>query len=202
MDERIEEGRAFLKAHPEVEAALIANFRATLRVRYADLIADMGLSEDEAERFIAVLIKGRTRIVGQHIFRVTDQMLAPGEYTRMLKEVLGEERYALFRAHDQKTTARALADDLVRTVYFTPDPLAPLQIERFKALIQQAIDDPALGPRYTSVWQNMPLPVFDRIVEQAGNTLTPPQIAALANLRHQIVFNRAQSQALTDYHKK
>jgi hypothetical protein len=48
----------------------------------------------------------------------------------------------------------------------------------------------------------MPLPVFDRIVEQAGSTLTPPQIAALANLRHQIVFNRAQSQALTDYHKK
>ncbi len=203
MTERIADGRAFLKANPEFAAAYTAYLKNRLRVENADLIARMGLSEDETERFIAVLADGRMQIVGQHFLRLTDEEMTPGEYTRQLRQVLGEERYRLYRADNRIAPARSLADDLTRALYYTPTPLTPPQIAQFKQVALQTLDDGSLGKRYSGlVSMYIPLPVWDELAKRAVGVLSPPQLDALANLRAQAAFFHAQTAARAAYDKK
>lgn len=202
MEERIVEGRAFLKAHPEMEAALVAYHKTTIRYRYADLIAAMGLTESEIDRFVTIVMNGSMRIVGQHMFRLTDEALPTGEYTRQLKELLGESRYQQFRTYEQTNPARGLADELTKSVYYTSTPLAPAQIAQFKQLVQAVLDDRSLAPRYTSVPSGMPLPIWNEVLKRSSAVLTPPQLDALNDLYQQAAFSRAQSAALEAYNKK
>lgn len=201
-EERVIEGRAFLKAHPEVEVTLVAYYEITLRDQYADLISAMHLTEPEIEQFIAVLMKGRMRSIGEHIFQLTDEPLKPGEFARQLKEVLGEERYQQYRDYDQTAPSRSLATELVRSLYYTPAALTPTQITQFKQMVQQVVDDRSLGPRYTSAWPWIPLPVWNEIAKRAGEVLSPEQRETLVDLQQQANFFHAQSKALTAYNAK
>jgi RNA polymerase sigma factor (sigma-70 family) len=201
-EEKVIEGRAFLKAHPEVEATLVAYYEITLRHQYADLISAMHLTEPEIEQFVAVLMKGRMRSLGEHIFQLTDEPPKPGEFARQLKEALGEERYQQYRDYDQTAPSRSLATELVRSLYYTPAALAPAQITQFKQLVQQVVDDRSLGPRYTSAWPWIPLPVWNEIAKRAGEVLSPEQRETLVDLQQQANFFHAQSKALTAYNAK
>lgn len=202
MKERMAAGTAFLKAHPEMRAALAAYYRKTLRYQYADLIASLGLSEAQADRFLDVIANGSFHMMGDLLLGLGEEMADPKEYTRQLKEALGDAGYAQYRDVQHTATARSLTSDLVRSLYFTPTPLLPAQIAQFRSVIQQALDDRSLGPRYDSVWEHMPMPVFDRILANANGVLTPAQLEALTSLEQQAIFHQAQSAAMTAYAQK
>jgi RNA polymerase sigma factor (sigma-70 family) len=201
MEARLAEGDAFLRAHPDVHDALVNYYRTSLRNEYADVIAAMRLSPEEVDRFIDILTRGRIRAVGEHTLRL-DGTMNPDDYTRQLKAVLGEARYQQFREHQQTGPARSVAWELTASLYYTLTPLAPAQIEEIKRVVQAAIDDRSLGPRYSSAWPWMPLPIWDRVLEQAGTVLSPPQVEALRDLHQQAKFFHAQSAALRSYHAK
>ena len=54
---------AFLRDNPEVREALRHYTRTTLEDQYAELIAAMGLTVEEKERFIHILASAQRRIV-------------------------------------------------------------------------------------------------------------------------------------------
>ena len=188
-------GRDFLKAHPEVEAVLAANFDASLRHTYADLIAALGLTAAETERFIGVMMKVQMRTVDDKVLRLTDELPPPGEYARQLKEVLGEERYRLYRDWAASAPSRSLTGELVRSLYATPAAPAPGQLAQFKHVVQQVIDDPKLSTRNLSGWSSIPPPMWDEIMKRTSEILSPPQREALVDLQQLALFLQAQSQA-------
>jgi RNA polymerase sigma factor (sigma-70 family) len=203
MNARIAEGRAFLKANPELATAFESYLKSSTRKENADLIAAMKLTDAEAEAFVAVLANGRMQIVGQHFLSLKDGSPAPGEYTNQLKEVIGEERYQLqYRENNRTAPARALADDLTRALYYTAAPMTPAQIEQFKQVVLQTLDDGSLGPRHSGGWRNMPEPMWSEMIKRAGSLLSPAQVAALGDLQQESAFNVAQSAALSAYRKR
>jgi hypothetical protein len=187
-------GRDFLKAHPEVEAVLAANFKASVRHNYSDFIAAMRLTEPEIERFISVMMNVQMRTVDDKILRLTDELPQPSEHARQLKEVLGEERYQHFRDYGASAPSRSLANELTRALYYTPSAPTPGQLVQFRAAVQQVVDDRNLGPR-TSGWSAIPQPMWNEIMKRTNELLSPPQREALVDLQQLAIFMQAQSQA-------
>jgi len=97
---------------------------------------------------------------------------------------------------------RSLTGDLVRALYYTPTPLTPPQIEQFRQVMQQTLDDRSLGSRYTGVSMYMPMVVWKALQERAAGMLSAPQLEALADLRTQAAFFHAQTAARDAYDKK
>lgn len=193
-------GRAFLKAHPEVEAVLAENFRTSVRHTYAEIIAAMGLTEPEIERLVGVLMNVQMRTVEDKVLQLVDELPPPAEYTRQLKDVLGEQRYQQFREYGATAPSRALANELVRTLYHTPSAPTPEQLAQFRQVVQQVISDPALGPRITSGWTTLPPARWNEIMQRTSGLLSPPQQEVLADLQQQALFHQSQSQALRAYY--
>lgn len=200
MEQRIREGDAFLKAHPEMRAALVNYYRRTLRLEYADLIASLNLTEVETDRLLTVMMNGRMRHFGDLILRLSDEP-AKG-YPGRLKDVLGAARYEQFLAYERTGPALSLANELTRWLYSTPSPLTPAQLGQFKQLVQQSLEDRSLGPRYTSVWEWMPLPVWNDLAKRAGAVLSAPQLDVLKDLELQLLFRHAESEARRVYDQK
>jgi RNA polymerase sigma factor (sigma-70 family) len=202
LEEKLIAGDAFLKAHPEMEAALRAYERTQLRNSYGEIIAEMGLSDAETEQFFAVLSHGTRLLLGDYFFRLSGEPQSSEAYTRTLKDVLGDARFRQFQRWEQLEPARSLTVALTGALYATPAPLTPGQIAQFKTVVEAALDDPTLGPRYDSVWPWMPSSIWDDVLKRAPEVLSPAQITALADLGRQADFMRAQSAALRAYHNK
>jgi hypothetical protein len=187
-------GRDFLKAHPEVEAVLRANFKVSVRHNYSDFIAAMRLTEPEIERFISVMMNVQMRTVDDKILRLTEELPQPSEYARQLKDVLGEERYQHFRDYGASAPSRSLANELTRALYYTPSAPTPRPLMQFRAVVQQVVDDRNLGPR-ASGWSAIPQPMWNEIMKRTSEMLSPPQREALIDLQQLAIFMQAQSQA-------
>lgn len=195
MEQRLEEGRAFLKANPVFRDAFATKLREDVLMQHAELIAALGLTGERLEQFIAIQMKSRMNIVGQHILPLGEKVLEGGEYTRQLREVLGEAGYKQCIEIERLSPARNLADDLTRSLYFTPTPLTSSQVAQVKDLMIQVISDPANGLRYTGPTGYIPMPVWDALIARARGVLAEPQIDALRDLRQQAKFNHAQTEA-------
>lgn len=194
-----EENRTFLNANPDVREALVAYFRHSLRAQYADLIGDLNLTEEEAERFVAIRALGRGRVVGNRLlFPNAEHMsITGGELARQTRELLGPSRYAQYQEYERAGPERGLSNALVEVLYTTPDALDPQQVRDFKQLVAAALADPAAGPRSGNSWAYLSMTAWNQILARAEKTLSAEQIAALHDLREQSRFQHAQSAAAT-----
>jgi hypothetical protein len=196
----VEEGRAFLQANPEVREALQHYYRTTLENEYAGLIAAMGLTADEQERFLGVLANAHRRIVGEHQLTLAEVDWPPGEFTRRLRELLGDARYQQYRDYNGKALLRDVTREVTRSVYFTNAPLTSAQAGQLELIVARAIVDPTLGPKHTgSVWPYIPEAVWDRIVGDGQGVLPETQVIALRELQQQSRFWHAQREASSAY---
>ena len=201
-EEAARTGRDFLKAHPEVEAVLADNFKASVRHNYSEFITAMRLTEPEIERFVSVMMKVQMRTVDDKVLRLTDELPPPDEYARQLKEVLGEERYQHFRDYGASAPSRTLANELTRALYHTPSAPTPEQLVQFRAVVQQVVADRTLAPRNPSGWSSIPQPMWNEILKRTNELLSPPQREALIDLQQLAIFLQAQSQAFRAYTAK
>lgn len=190
------DGRAFLKAHPEVEAALAANFKISVRHTHSEIIAAMGLTEPEIARFIHIMMNVQMRTVDSLVLRLSDELPSSGEHARQLKELLGEERYQQFRDYGATAPSCTLANELTRTLYYTPSAPTPGQLAHFRQVVQQVVEDRSLGPRHTSGWSTIPPSMWNEVLHRTKGMLSPAQREALLDLQQQALFQQAQSQAL------
>ena len=195
-----EEGRALLAAHPELREELETYYRATLRVEFAELIAALGLTSEETERFLGILIRSRTKIVGEHQLTLSEPGLTGEEATRQLRELLGGARYQEYRKHRAGSVPRALATKITEAVYFTPTPVTPAQADQLKQIVVHALADPSLGSSYKgSSWMPIPEKRWEQIIAKSREVLPEAHVAALENLRERSRFYHAEAAARKAY---
>jgi hypothetical protein len=198
----VEESQAFLEANPDVREALAASMRASMAERYAAFFVAAGLTDAEREQFLTIHALGSRRIVGEHQFSLGSTMISGAEFTRQLRELLGEARYQQYRAFQDNTAPRDLAREMTRSLYFTSTPLDAAQATELQRIVAQAVRDPSLGPKYTGVWAYIPNPVWERIASEAGAVLASPQMDALRELQQQSAFSHAQGAASKAWREK
>jgi hypothetical protein len=198
----VEESRAFLQANPEVRDALASYLHDSTAEQYAELFSELGLSESERERFLAILVSGMRQIVGEYQFSIGDDMTSGAEITRQLRELLGEERYQQYRTFRDNGAPRDVATEMTRSLYFTPTPFTPAQATELKRIVTEVTADPTLGAKYSGGWPYIPEPMWEKIVSDAKEVLSEPQVEALRELQQQSRFFHIQSAASREWHAK
>lgn len=192
----VEESREFLRENPEVREAFANYLRVSLEYRYAELIARLGLDAERKARFIDILARGRRQIVGEHQLTVAERDFQPGEMGRLLREVLGDAGYREYREFYDRSLQRGVDYQLTQALYATPTPLTPAQSDEVRRIVGRAMDDPALGPKYTGQsWMVLPPERWEAIIKEAARVLAEPQVEALRELEQQTRFHRAMSEA-------
>lgn len=199
LEEQLAQGDLFLKAHPEIKATLATHLKTALYHQYADLFAEWGMTEAEIDRVLMVLSSGRMRQAGNLILRLNETQ-TPADYTRALKEALGETRYQQFNVYRQQAEhTRSFADELTRSVYHS-SPLAPAQIAQFKQMVDEVLAKPGAGPRDVSLNGWMAVPAWQEVLKRAEAILSPLQIEALTDMYRVAAFDRAHAAARQAYH--
>jgi hypothetical protein len=127
-------------ADPAYRRARLAELRLDLQQHgYAQLVAELGLSADEAQRFLDLLAEQRLReneqvmkqAAGQDYMRWRMELHAQAEKER--RAFLGEERFRTWTEYAQSAQARGMVDDL-RTQLATTN--SPLREEQVKPLVK------------------------------------------------------------------
>ena len=165
------EGAELMRKYPELREALIASARASMRNRWEPLLAELGLDEERAVRFLDLKIGNSATMVGEHVF-----ILFPGKpeqpEAEQLKAILGDAGYERYRDYEKGTMARAFANDLTGVLYKTENPLTRDQAEKIQAIVGQA---GAAGS-----WEYaMPEKSWEELRAYAEESLPPEQLEAI-----------------------
>jgi polyhydroxyalkanoate synthesis regulator phasin len=128
------EWRAVL-ADPAYRRARLAEARLQLQRGYPQLVAELGLSADEAERFLDLLseqsLRENERAMkkqsGQDPMQWRRELYAQAEKER--RAFLGEERFATWTAYVNSTSARGFVNDLRTQLATTTSPLHEEQVK-------------------------------------------------------------------------
>lgn len=137
------EWRAVL-ADPEYRKARLAERRLELQRGYPQLVEALGLSKDEAERFLDLLTEQSLRetdvdmkkLSGQDQMQRRRDLYAQAEKER--RAFLGEERFGTWVEYVNSTGARGLVDAL-RTQLATTS--SPLREDQVKPLVKAIADE-------------------------------------------------------------
>ncbi|HEY1109675.1 MAG TPA: sigma-70 family RNA polymerase sigma factor [Opitutaceae bacterium] len=198
-----DESRVFLREHPELRAAFAAYLRVQLLEENAELIGALGLSEEQAERLVAVLAKGRTLSLGQHQLTLSERdFSSPREFGNEIRAVIGESGYQKYREVQQQVTARSLARAMTQALYATPMPLTAAQAGDLRRLVNAVAVDPALGKPHTSHWWYLPPERWARLIAEAANVMPEPQLAALREMQAKSTYQQAQRRAFQEYRER
>jgi hypothetical protein len=128
-------------ADPAYRQTRLAQFRLQLQPGYPQLAAELGLSGDEAERFLDLLAEqnlreneqGMKERGGQDYMQWSRKLHAQFEKER--REFLGEERYRTWTEYVQSNEARSVVNELRTQLATTNSPLREEQVKPFiKAL--------------------------------------------------------------------
>jgi hypothetical protein len=130
-------------ADPAYRRARLAEFRLQLQQQqgYAQLVSELGLSADEAERFLDLLAEqnlreneqGMKERSGQDYMQWSRELYARAEKER--RAFLGEERFRTWTEFVKSAQARAMVSDLRTQLATASSPLREEQVKPFvKAL--------------------------------------------------------------------
>lgn len=195
-----EESRAFLREHPELYAAFAALVREQLYDEHAELIRMLGLTDEQAERLVTVLAKGRTRAMGQHQFTLSERdFISPREFGNEIRAVIGEDGYQMYREMSQRGLSKSFISEMTKTLYATPTPFTAAQATDFKRLVDGVVADPALGKPHTGHWWYFSPERWDRLFAEAVKTMPEPHLAVLRDMRAQSTYQQAQNRGLREY---
>jgi hypothetical protein len=130
-----------LLADPAYRQARLATVRLDLQRGYPQLVAALGLSSDEAERFLDLLAEqslreseqGMKERGGQDYAQWSRELYA--QFDKERRAFLGEERFRTWTEYVQSTQARGMVSDLRTQLATTNSPLREDQVKPFvKAL--------------------------------------------------------------------
>jgi len=133
-------------ADPAYRRARLAETRLDLQRGYPQLVAELGLSQDEAERFLDLLAEqslreneqGMKERSGRDYAQWSRELYAQFENER--RAFLGEERFRTWTEYVQSTRARGMVSDLRTQLATTTSPLREEQVKPFvKALASEHV---------------------------------------------------------------
>jgi hypothetical protein len=124
-------------ADPAYRRARLAEFRLQLQQGYPQLVAELSLSADEAERFLDLLAEqnlreneqGMKERSGPDYMQWSRELYARAEKER--RAFLGEERFRTWTEYVQSAQARGMVSDLRTQLATTNSPLREEQIKPF-----------------------------------------------------------------------
>jgi hypothetical protein len=184
-----------MKERPEIRDGVAAILSYQLRSEYRQLFTILGLSEAESDSFVQIMAKGSGRMIAGYVLSLEEEAAPPVRVFDELKLLLGEEQFQKYREFHYDKPARDIADQIVRSTYFTSTPLAGEGVRQIQDVVLGALRDPSIGPRYRGNWLQMPLPVWEAIVDRAKGSLSEPQLIALRDMFAQAASHQANSEA-------
>jgi polyhydroxyalkanoate synthesis regulator phasin len=122
-------------ADPAYRRARLTAVRLDLQRGYPQLVAELGLSSDEAERFIDLLAEQRLRESEQDMKERSSRDHAQwrkelyAQFDKERRALLGEERFRVWTEYLQSTQARAMVSDLRTQLAITSSPLREEQVK-------------------------------------------------------------------------
>jgi hypothetical protein len=134
-------------ADPAYRQARLAEARLELQREYPQLVAELGLSADEAERFLDLLAEQSLReneremkkTPGQDPLKWRSDFYAQAENER--RAFLGEERFHTWVEYVNSAEARAFVSDLRTQLATTSSPLREEQVKPLVRSSQPSIND-------------------------------------------------------------
>jgi hypothetical protein len=184
-----QQAEAVMMRHPELRQAMIDQLRAMAAGRNAPLFRSLRLSAAEIERVVDLSIQGmsgRAMAGGVMVPYSVGGDRATAE--RELRQLLGEERYAEYRAFATVgAPAHRKVAELAGALYRTSAPLTLEQADRLQRIV--AAHGEKVG--------GLPEPRYDwpAIMAQARGVLSEPQVTVLGYLRAQAETGHAVNQA-------
>ncbi len=212
MSQRQLAGVVEMLEDPRFLRAVASHQRSMLDARFGELFGRLDLSEEELESLRALLIEkqnaamdvmmvSRGELAGQMggSEMKTATKRAQEEIDGLIRQTLGEARYAVYKAYEQTLPQRAAVAQLQQRLSYTPEPLAPAQVEALVAVMAESGAEvrPAL-PGVSVVVdpeerQAVPImhsaaesvEITPAVIESASKVLNPRQLAALHELQEE-----------------
>ena len=185
----VAEGTVFMARHPEVKQALADYAKARVNFKYGRLYEALHIPAAQLAQFQALM--GRGTGMGTNGPEGKDLTLmagtgdfGPGEYGRLLSDLLGEEGAQKVLRFNWGLEEREPAAKVAGALWFTDTPLTPEQADQ---LVQIMVDHPAKG---------MPTGIFpghdwDAIIAEAEPFLSAAQVAVLRGMQAEEQLNQA-----------
>ena len=172
----VAEGQAFLARHPEVKKALIERAKASVRFRFGQLYASLGLTTEQIDQFETLMsgaaaTSGAFGPNGQQLALKAGPDIPEEEIVTRLHALLGEEGFQQFQKFGQVAPARDLTVQVASDLSFTDSPLTPQQAEQ----LQQILAGGRAERRGSQTSR------FDRsaVIARAKSVLSAPQLVVL-----------------------
>jgi RNA polymerase sigma factor (sigma-70 family) len=166
-------GDALMAKHPEVKAALIAQYRAGLVLKYLPFYRELKLTAEQRAQFEEIQLSndvpGLSLDEGKISLRIP-RRLRSAERNQRLKELLGEEGYQALSRFDQESGVRAQAAETAGLLFDGGVPVTREQGEALAGLFGREKGAPGMTmPQY---WK--------KIRAEAGAFLSPEQLEVLS----------------------
>jgi RNA polymerase sigma factor (sigma-70 family) len=191
-------GHEFLSAHPEAPTLVTTEIRANMIKNYAPLFKSLGLSSDQIEQFLDLMVREQAGLrwdsdtqspIGE--FDIGD--LSKVERENKLHELLGDDGYHSYQEFDRTRTARELAAQLGSSAYFTAAPLTTVQASQLVQILSQSSADYQQGKSVSASSIE-----WDAAITRAQDVLSASQLVALGDLRDQNLFSQEMHQAINE----
>jgi RNA polymerase sigma factor (sigma-70 family) len=187
----LRDGTEFLQKHPEVKAALVANYRSQFAAEYGAFYADQKLTPEQIARFEDIQMRAMRRILGTYTVTVGERQSTYQERQDELRELLGDGGLVRLKDYERANPERTAVLQLASAVYFTDTPLTASQADALRAIIRRA---PPAGPKTNLGIARIN---WDAVITEARSALPPAQVAALEDMRALAAHSNAQSTAMS-----
>jgi hypothetical protein len=185
----IAEGTAFMARHPEVKQALDDYAKARVNFKYGRLYEALHLTPAQLAQFQAQMVRGLGMGAdgpeGKDLsLRVGAGDFGPGEYSRLLRNLLGEEGAQKVLRFNWGMDERETAAKVAGALWSTDTPLTPEQADQ---LVQIMIKNPAAVVK-GSIFSGHD---WDVIIAKAEPFLSATQLDVLRGMQAQEQFDQA-----------
>ncbi len=186
-------GRGLMERHPELKRAVFARTDAVANFTWAPLFRELGLSEAEQEEYRTLMrehggISAPFGPGGEVYSFYTGMDIGADTFTARQKEILGETGYARLPEFHRMNEARGATAKLASALAFTETPVSSEQAQRLAGLMMDSARNADTNRVDPLKW--------DVIMERASGVLTPPQLAALAEVRSDEERRRANMRSV------
>lgn len=185
----VAEGTAFMARHPEVRQALNDYAKARVNFKYRRLYEALHLTPAQLAQFQALM--GRGLGMGtdgpegkDFSLRVGAGDFGPGEYGRLLRDLLGEEGAQKVLRFNWGMDERETAAKVAGALWSTDTPLTPEQADQ---LVQIMVKNSAAGVKGST----FPGHDWDAIIAKAEPFLSAAQLDVLRGMQAEEQFNQA-----------
>ncbi len=180
----VQDGAELLKRYPELRDSVVSVSRTLERNQWEPLFRELGLSNEQIERFLDLELANSRRVVGKHMFELFPSVESDRQIKENLKALLGENGYKLYRDFEKTGPARNFTNELASTLYYTASPLTEGQSKDIGQIVRKHYSGRAWGWVSADGWTELKA--------YAERSLPPEQRAEIERMHADWLFYEKQ----------